>query len=153
MENRTKKVEQLLMWSKQIDKNKSNFNIKMYNKTLNTLKFEQEYIDEEIEKLEAIEIIKFIERLKKLPEDYYKNRSSKRGLTVWRQTAMTLIQCNTKLSQVETGKLCGNRDHSTVIHGHKTIDAIYDTDKFFKTQFDEVLRKGNYKYMPYEPNK
>jgi hypothetical protein len=43
------------------------------------------------------------------------------------------VVCNITLTDI--GKMFGNRDHSTVIHGLRTFDMLYTTDKRFRADY------------------
>jgi chromosomal replication initiator protein len=55
-----------------------------------------------------------------------------------RQTAMYLVRTLTKLPLTQIGEEFGNRDHGTVIHACKVIDARLKTDPSFR-QLIETL--------------
>ena len=41
----------------------------------------------------------------------------------------------------EIGKIMGNRDHTTVIHGHDKIEQTLSTDLKLKNEIEEICKK------------
>jgi chromosomal replication initiator protein len=62
-------------------------------------------------------------------------------LTVPRQVAMFLIRELLDLSLVETGRLFGGRDHSTVIHSINKVDEVQQSDPVFSSRVDAVRKR------------
>jgi chromosomal replication initiation ATPase DnaA len=147
---RTKTIEQLLMWSKELDKEENNFKKEMFNKVLAKIKFTEISQDAEVNK--AMVILNFVKYKMKAPDDYHKIKSTKRIYVTPRQVAMTLMIDNTLLSLVRIGEIF-EKDHASVIHAHKTIDNLIETDKYFKLTFNQVKNSGKYQYKKYFTNK
>lgn len=53
-----------------------------------------------------------------------------------RQMCMVMCQEHTSLSLKSIGELFGKRDHSTVLHARRSVEALLDTDKTFKKRFN-----------------
>jgi predicted transcriptional regulator len=69
-----------------------------------------------------------------------------------RQMAMVLMQQHTSLSLKAIGDYFGKRDHSTVLHARRSVEALMETDKSFKKRFSyltaEILRcLAEHKYL------
>ncbi|MBQ7564579.1 MAG: chromosomal replication initiator protein DnaA [Lachnospiraceae bacterium] len=60
-----------------------------------------------------------------------------------RQIAMYLCKNMTSLSQIAIGALLGGRDHSTVIHGIKTMTEEYNTNENTRNTIDIIRKKIN----------
>jgi chromosomal replication initiator protein len=60
-----------------------------------------------------------------------------------RQIAMYLCNSMTSTSQITIGKLLGGRDHSTVIHGIKTMTREYENNENTKNTIDTIRKKIN----------
>lgn len=58
-----------------------------------------------------------------------------------RQTAMFFSKNLTKNSLAIIGKAIGDKDHATVLHACKTINNLIDTDRFFRSQIEEIEKK------------
>jgi len=72
-------------------------------------------------------------------EDTLHNKSRKRELVKVRQTCMYFQYKYSSMNLTDIGKYW-DRDHSTVIHGKQTVQDLYDTDKRFKADFDQIKR-------------
>ena len=94
-------------------------------------------------------IIKIIGELEGLPEDYAIIKSRKKEIVAGRYMAMTLIKCNTKLNLSDIGGFF-NKDRATVIHAHKTIDNIIETNKNFELKFNSYLKYFNLEYEKHD---
>ncbi|SFL22939.1 chromosomal replication initiator protein [Lachnospiraceae bacterium KH1T2] len=69
--------------------------------------------------------------------------SSKRNkeIVVPRQIAMYLCREKTDTALAEIGKVMGNRDHTTVIHGHDKIERDLSTNNKLRNDIDEILKR------------
>lgn len=63
------------------------------------------------------------------------------NLTYARQVAMYLARELTPKSYPEIGRMLGNRDHSTVIHGAKKIARLTEIDARMCDEIDILIRK------------
>jgi hypothetical protein len=82
--------------------------------------------------------------------DYYNvdpqlvlKRSRKREFVQIRQMTMKLVKRRTITSLDKIGSFLGNYDHATVLHGIKTVNNLMNTNKVFRTQFNEIERLLN----------
>jgi chromosomal replication initiation ATPase DnaA len=79
-------------------------------------------------------------RVKELIEKYkicVVNR--KKELVFKRQLICWYLKKNTKLTLQEIGDICGKKDHTTVLHGVKTVDNYLEyNDKVFKETVYEI---------------
>lgn len=118
----------------------------LYNRVLLKLNYfnivvQQNESDDEL----ACKIIKFVGEYLGLRNDYYYLKSRKREVVQGRQIAITIIKSNTKLSLAFIGSYFG-KGHATILHSHKTIDDLYQTDKNLKIIFITILKRLNLKY-------
>ncbi len=88
-----------------------------------------------------------IENIQKTVADYFKIRvadllSKKRSRSIARprQIAMTLAKELTNHSLPEIGDAFGGRDHTTVLHGCRRIDALRETEKRVAEDYLNLLR-------------
>ena len=66
------------------------------------------------------------------------SKSRKREYVVARQVSMYLAQKYTKMPASRIGRLVGNRDHSTVIHGCSQVEKRMQVDKAFKADIVSI---------------
>lgn len=73
-------------------------------------------------------------KIKRLIQQYNIDlQTRKREVVFARQLLMWYLRKNTKISLKKIGKICGKRDHATVLHAEKTVDNYLDyNDKYFK---------------------
>ena len=69
------------------------------------------------------------------------SRSRRRTLVRPRQMAMTLARELTRHSLPEIGKAFGGRDHTTVIHAHRRINALSQTDPEARSDRRALMRQ------------
>ncbi len=69
--------------------------------------------------------------------------SSKRNkeIVIPRQVAMYISRELTTVPLAEIGKIMGNRDHTTVIHGHDKIEEDLPTDPLLKEAVNDITKK------------
>ncbi len=152
-ETRTGLIKLLLRFSESIDSNDTSFKREMYNVILSKLKYE------DVSKMKNIEgnillegIIVMVSNHWNIQEDFNDIKTREREFIEPIYVAMTMAMDNTKLSLASIGGKFNGRDHSTVLHAHKTIDNLIDTDKVFRLKFQNALKKLNLRYKKYEPN-
>lgn len=76
------------------------------------------------------------------PEDIMsKKRNSEFVLP--RQVVMYLCRELTNISQINIGKILGKKDHTTVIHGVKKIEAEMQNSEEFRNKIDIIIKKLN----------
>jgi chromosomal replication initiator protein len=73
-------------------------------------------------------------------EDVF-GKSRKANIVTVRQMSMYLANKHTKLTMSKIGIYVGNRDHSTVLHGIKTIDGRLKVDKELRQHLEELEEK------------
>ena len=83
------------------------------------------------------EVCKFYD----IPFSLLKLPTRKREIVLARQISMKLSKDNTKFSSSYIGQKTGNKDHATCLHAIKTVNNLYETDKFFRKDFDELEAK------------
>lgn len=91
-------------------------------------------------------IQEIIESYYNLPSDSIQQKTRKREIVQARQMAMFFSKDLTKLSLALIGSLLGNKDHSTCLHGIKTVNNLIDTDKQFKIDYDEIAKRISNKF-------
>jgi hypothetical protein len=62
----------------------------------------------------------------------------KRDVVTPRQWAMYFLKVYTKMSLAEIGNLLSGKDHATVLHAVKTVITLYESNKSYKAQVDEI---------------
>ena len=72
-------------------------------------------------------------------EDINSSRRNKE-IVIPRQVAMYLCREKTDTALAEIGKIMGNRDHTTVIHGHDKIEQSLSTDLKLKNEIEEICK-------------
>ena len=60
-----------------------------------------------------------------------------------RQVVMYLCRELTDVSQVNIGKILGKKDHTTVIHGVKKIEAEMENNEELRNKIDIIIKKLN----------
>lgn len=76
------------------------------------------------------------------PADIY-SKDKSRSISYPRQIIMYLCRRFTDLSVTEIGKILGNRDHSTVLHGHEKILKDMEKDPALQNTIDVLIKKIN----------
>ena len=65
--------------------------------------------------------------------------SRSRGLVRARQMMMTALKSATKLSLAEIGRLCGDRDHATVLYAISQIEKLKSSDLLLTAEMDQLI--------------
>lgn len=63
-----------------------------------------------------------------------------RHVVFCRQMCMVFIYKMTVLTSTQTGQLCGDKDHATVLHAVRTIDNLRDTDRRIRGQVAAITK-------------
>lgn len=110
-----------------------------------TLPFVQEALADLIQArvrktISASEIRDIVAEFYSLDPTVMAGKSRKRHIVDARQTAMHFCKALTQLSLEAIGKQFGGRDHSTVIHACKAVQARLDTDTQYKSELASVER-------------
>lgn len=69
------------------------------------------------------------------------SRKRTRDIAQARQVAMYLAKKMTKLPLKCIGQNIGGKDHATVVHACKTISNLMETDRAFRQQVEDIIRK------------
>lgn len=84
-----------------------------------------------------------VENIQKTVADFYRiklvdllSKKRTRAIARPRQIAMSLARELTQLSLPEIGNTFGGRDHTTVLHACKTIDALRNSDSIIEAEFN-----------------
>jgi chromosomal replication initiator protein len=67
-------------------------------------------------------------------------KTRRQNVVFARHTAMSILRRDLHLSYYEIGFMF-NRNHSSVIHGVKSVDAMHKVNKGFTIRFDSVYEK------------
>jgi chromosomal replication initiator protein len=88
-----------------------------------------------------------IEYIQKVVSQYFdlsveemNSKTRRRNIVQARQLAMYFAKEHTKASLTTIGLHCGNKDHATVLHACRTVRNLVETDKKFKSYFNELER-------------
>lgn len=76
------------------------------------------------------------------PADIY-SKDKSRNISYPRQIVMYLCRHLTELSVTEVGKILGNRDHSTVLHGCDKVSNDIESDVSLHNTIDVLIKKIN----------
>jgi len=86
------------------------------------------------------------------PEDIF-SKSRLRENVEPRQITQKLCSMATPMSLIQIGIQTGNKDHSTVIAAARAVDNLYETDRKFRSQINDILKLLDIKeYIFYHPN-
>jgi len=87
------------------------------------------------------EIQKIVSKYFNIKVSDLKGKKKNNAVVFPRQIAMYLIRKKTSFSFPEIGDFFGGKDHSTVIHSIKKIEALYKEDSQTKNTVDSLLKK------------
>jgi len=73
-----------------------------------------------------------------IPVESLQLKTRKREIVQARQIAMMFSHRIVKKGTAEIGREIGDKDHATVLHACKTVDNLYQTDRRFRNQIDEL---------------
>jgi chromosomal replication initiator protein len=76
-----------------------------------------------------------------ITEEMMRGKTRKQEIVIARQVAMYLCRELTKFALKTIGLYFNGRDHSTVIHAHKSIQDLIKTDPKFKNDIDMIRKK------------
>ena len=94
-------------------------------------------------------VAEYLAELFGIDKGFYKIQTNKRWVVQPRQIMHTLFFDNSIMSLEHIGKKIGKRDHATVIHSHKAVDNMIETDSGFMELYDKILNKLNLAYHKY----
>lgn len=116
-----------------------------FNKKEITLELAQETIGKFVKNTRvevSIDIIlKVVSEFYNISIENLCSKSRKRDIVQARQMVMYFAKKYTNLSLASIGSQIGNRDHATVLHAHKVIGDLLETDKEFKKQYETLDKK------------
>lgn len=70
-----------------------------------------------------------------------KGKKRTREVVQARQIAMYLCKLHTSMPLKTIGEIMGGKNHATVLHSVKTVNALLETDKTFKANLDQIDKK------------
>lgn len=76
-----------------------------------------------------------------IPLEVMHSKTRKREIVQVRQLAMYFAKEYTNSSLEKIGAKIGNRDHATVLHAHKTVLNLKETNPIFRNEFEKLQRK------------
>ena len=86
-------------------------------------------------------VIKAVERHFNLKEDSLKSKSRANEISIPRQMSMYIMkEMCTNISYIKIGTALGGRDHSTIIHGIKTISSKIEEDPYTKNVIEDIMK-------------
>ncbi len=110
-----------------------------------TLELAKEMIDKLIKNTKREVSIDYIQKVVcnyfDIGIDAVQSKTRKREIVQARQVAMFFSKSLTKSSLATIGSQIGGKDHATVLHACKTVNNLYDTDKHFKSQIEDIEKK------------
>jgi hypothetical protein len=74
-----------------------------------------------------------------LTEQDVNKKTRKRDIVQARQIKMVVLNKLGRYDLSKTGKICGGKDHATVIHAAKTFKNLYETDKYYRRKVNEIF--------------
>jgi chromosomal replication initiator protein len=90
------------------------------------------------EKLDSQAIIDSVCKFYSIKYSDLKSKNRSRNFSIPRQIAMYLLRKNCKKSYDEIGNLLGGKDHSTVMHGVKSIEQLINTNEELKNIVETI---------------
>jgi len=88
--------------------------------------------------LSPTQIINTVAQFFNLSTDQLTGRSRLKAIADARHIAIYLLRQDSQLSLKDIGKLVGNRDHSTIIHGHRKIATFLPQEKDLRQQVAQL---------------
>jgi len=98
----------------------------------------RQFTQTENEKIGVDRIMKITCGFFNVTVDDIKSKNKNQAVAVPRQAAMYLMRRHTPLSTTEIGRLLGNRDHSTVVHANRKVQAWLKDNKDFSMIMYEI---------------
>lgn len=99
----------------------------------------RDMVKEKEERLSADLILEEVAKYFNVRVSDIKGRRRTKQVVLPRQTAMYLIRKLTEHSLPEIGEVCGNRDHTTILHACERIEAGLKKDKRIKELIDGLM--------------
>ena len=101
----------------------------------------RDFIDIEERDLQPEEIQKAVCRHFNIKISDIRSKKKNRSIVLPRQIAMYITRQKTTLSFPEIGQCFGGKDHATVMHSIKKINALLEADTRIKEAVDSILKK------------
>lgn len=145
--NRTATLQYMVNISEILENKESRFLERLYKRLLQVVNYGKMILGKH---MDTDEIIKHLERLHNA-KGFTTNRIRNREYVLSRQILATFLMDNTKYSLAHIGSdYFPGYDHATVIHCHKAIDNLIDTDYKFRVMFKTLLKRFDLKYYKYK---
>ncbi|MCL2168094.1 MAG: chromosomal replication initiator protein DnaA [Lentimicrobiaceae bacterium] len=110
-----------------------------------TVELAKEMVDKYVKSTSKEISVEYIQKIVgehyNLPVEKINANKKDREVVQPRQVCMFFAKKYTNLPLSTIGRLCGDRDHATVLHACRTISNLYDTDKKIKIDVDEIEKK------------
>ncbi len=115
------------------------------NKRDVTIDVAKEMIDKYVKSTSKEISIEFIQKIVSeyfgIPVETINTNTRRREIAQPRQICMYFAKEFTQYPLSTIGQNCGNKDHATVLHAHRVIRDLYDTDKKMKMDIDEIEKR------------
>jgi ATP-dependent RNA circularization protein (DNA/RNA ligase family) len=97
-----------------------------------------------LKEINAAKLFAAIDIILEIPQDVLASPARKREIVEARQIFMVILRKETEASLAEIGAFV-NRDHATVLHAFKTVEALLETDLKFSNKYEAIqkLCEGN----------
>jgi len=149
---KNKYLDKLIIISERLLQKRSKFLIKLYDFILSSIIVPAEshrFINIISTKDEVNTIINNFCIKKDVGFDFICKKTRKTEVVKLRQQLHTLLMDNTKLSLASIGLKVGGKNHATVLHSHKTVDNLMDTNKKYRSEFYDLIMYLGLKYIKY----
>ncbi len=91
----------------------------------------------------AVAILETVAAYYKLAQEDLLGASRARKIAYPRQIAMYLLREHSRLSFMQIGRVLGNRDHSTILHGHQKIALLAEEQTSVKRTIADIISQLN----------
>lgn len=108
------------------------------NELLNFISNDIDFISQSLKTFTSEEVIKTVAEHFSVTQDQIKGKQRRRNFLIPRQITMYILREETSMSLSAIGKVLGNRDHSTVLHGCLKISELMLSDDKIKKQIFEI---------------
>jgi chromosomal replication initiator protein len=73
-----------------------------------------------------------------IDEKELKSKTRKREICEPRQMIMASLRMRTTLALASIGNALGGKDHATVLHASRTVEALSEVDKLYEQRFHQI---------------
>tara|TARA_B100001142_G_C14342987_1_gene658739 strand:- start:2765 stop:4126 length:1362 start_codon:yes stop_codon:yes gene_type:complete len=108
------------------------------NELLNFISNDIDFISQSSKTFTSEEVIKTVAEHFSVTQDQIKGKQRRTNFLIPRQITMYILREETSMSLSAIGKVLGNRDHSTVLHGCLKISELMLSDDKIKKQIFEI---------------